>query len=91
MYPVYAPVLVSCATVLNATSQNTPNTPFTEASPNYPHKNNADNSIKIVFTNSELPKIIHTFFLRVPIKKRNKKKTDERVGYKVTFDRTLET
>ena len=28
-------------------------TPFTKTSPNYPHKNNADNSIKIAFTNSE--------------------------------------
>ena len=40
----------------------TPYTPFTKTSPNYPHKNNADNSIKIAFTNSELPKIIHTLF-----------------------------
>ena len=38
------------------------NTPFTKTSPNYPHKNNVDNSIKIVFTNSELPKIIRTLF-----------------------------
>ena len=38
------------------------NTPFTKTSPNYPHKNNADNSIKIAFTNSELPKIIRTLF-----------------------------
>ena len=37
------------------------NTPFTKASPNYPHYSNADNSMKITFTNSEVPKIIHTF------------------------------
>ena len=29
-------------------------TPFTKTSPNYPHKNNADNSIKIAFTNSDM-------------------------------------
>ena len=47
-------------------------TPFTKASPNYPHKYNADNSIKIAFTNSELLKIIHTF-LRAPILKNPRK------------------
>ena len=55
------------------------NTPFTKASPNYLHKNYADNSIKIVFTNSEHPKIIRTFFfLERPLKKFEK--TDEREG-----------
>ena len=36
--------------------------PFHKNIPHYPHKNNADNSIKIAFTNSELPKIIRTLF-----------------------------
>ena len=48
----------------------------------YLNKNNADNSIKIAFTNSEVPKIIHTF-LGAPIKK-TLEKTDERVGKRVS-------
>ena len=56
---------------------------------NYPHKNYADNSIKIVFTNSELPKIIGTSFTSAHYKKKLEK-TDEPEGKKVTFDRTLE-
>ena len=54
-------------------------TPFTKTSPNYPHKNNADNSIKIAFTNSELPKIIRALFTSGHYKK-NLEKTDERAG-----------
>ena len=50
-------------------NDNTCNTPFTKASPNYPHTNNADNSIKIAFTNSELPKIICTLFTSAHKKK----------------------
>ena len=45
------------------------NNPFTKTSPNYPHKNNADNSIKIAFTNSERPKIIRTLFTNAHLKK----------------------
>ena len=41
---------------------STSHTPFTKTSLKYPHKNNADNSIKIAFTNSELPKVIRTLF-----------------------------
>ena len=64
-------------------------TPFTKASPNYPHKNNADNSIQITFTNSELPKIIRTLFYERPLKKTTRK--DGRACRKrVTFDRTWE-
>ena len=40
---------------------------------------NADNSIKIAFTNSELPKIICTLFTSAHFKK-NLEKTDERAG-----------
>ena len=54
------------------------NTPFTKASPNYPHKNYADNSIKLALTISEHPKIIHFFYER-PLKK-ILEKTDEREG-----------
>ena len=50
------------------------NTPFTKTSPNYPHKNNADNSIKIAFTNSELPKIICTLFTSAHYKKKTLKR-----------------
>ena len=46
----------------NKTVVKKDNTPFTKTSPSYPHKNNAANSIKIAFTNSELLKIIHTLF-----------------------------
>ena len=53
--------------------------PFTKTSPNYPHKNNADNSIKIAFTNSELPKIIRTLFTSAH-KKNNLEKMDECAG-----------
>ena len=53
-------------------------TPFTKASPNYPHKNYVDNSVKIAFTNSGHSKIIHFFYKR-PLKK-NLEKTDEREG-----------
>ena len=52
---------------------------FTKASPII-HRilNNKDDSIKIAFTNSELPKIIHTYFYERPLKKQEK--TDERGG-----------
>ena len=58
--------------------------PFTKTFPNYPHKNNADNSIKIAFTNSGLPKIIRTLFTNGHLKK-NLEKTDERAGGKGTM------
>ena len=64
------------------------NTPFTKTSPNYLHKNNVDNSMKIAFTNSELPKIIRTLFTSD-----HKKKTWKdgwACGEGVTFDRALE-
>ena len=47
--------------------------------PNYPHKNNADNSIKIAFTNSKLPKIIRTLVTSGHLKK-YLEETDERAG-----------
>ena len=53
-------------------------TPFTKTSPNYPHKNNADNSITIAFTNSELPKIIRTLFTSAHWKKTLKKRMNMR-------------
>ena len=64
----------SCPTVLGSILGLTffhcmkPITPFTKTSPNYPHKNNADNSIKIAFTNSEVPKIIPHFIYEHPLK-----------------------
>ena len=63
-------------------------TPFTKTSPNYPLKNNADNSIKIAFTNSELPKIIRTLFTSAPPKK--PWKDGWACGKGVTFDRASE-
>ena len=60
--------------------QKIPYTPFTKASPNCPHTNNVDNSIKIAFTNSEHRKIIHTFFTSAHLKK--KKKMDKPEGKK---------
>ena len=55
----------------------------TKTSPNYPHKNNADKFNKNCIHSSGLPKIICTALQK-------KKKTDERAGEGVTFDRALE-
>ena len=55
------------------------NTPFTKTSPNYLHiKNNADNSIKITITNSELPKMIRTLFTSAHQKKNLKRRMSVR-------------
>ena len=53
-------------------------------------KNNADNSIKIVFTDSELRKYKSALILRVPIKKKKPRKDGWACRKTVTFDRTLE-
>ena len=49
-----------------------------------------DNSIKTAFTNSELPKIICTFFTSAQKKKKPQKDGWACGGKKATFDRTLE-
>ena len=82
---VRAPVIYSAGTSIQHSARYTP---FTKTSPNYPHKNNADNSIKIAFTNSELPKNNLHFIYERPFKKKTLKRR-MRCGEGVIFDRAL--
>ena len=83
--------LDSWVQLCNFHTQITNYAPFTKTSPNYPHKNNADNSIKIAFTKSKFPKIIYTLFTSGHKKKKKKTWKDGwACGEGVTFDRALE-